>query len=76
MATSTSLPGTGPAPPLPDDDAYARALDELEDLFLAKTGTPEARRFDELAQLIEDFEARQRHFLLGARARRDSRTGT
>jgi antitoxin component HigA of HigAB toxin-antitoxin module len=64
------------AAPLRDDHDYARALDDLEDLFLSEAGTPEARRFDELVQLIEDYEARQHLFLLGARVRRDSRTGT
>lgn len=64
------------AAPLRDDHDYARALDELEDLFLSESGTPEAQRFDELVQLIEDYEARQQVFLLGARTRRDTRTGT
>ena len=43
---------------LPDDAAYAAALDELEDLMLADPDTPAGRRFDELVALIEDYEAR------------------
>lgn len=37
--------------------AYAAALDELEDLMLADPGTPGGHRFDELADLIEEYEA-------------------
>ena len=37
--------------------AYAAALDELEDLMLADPGTPGGRRFDELVDLIEEYEA-------------------
>jgi antitoxin component HigA of HigAB toxin-antitoxin module len=61
------------AAPLADEQAYAKALDELEDLFLAESGTPEARRFDVLVDLIEQYEARQRVYLLGTRHRRDAR---
>jgi len=44
---------------LPDDAAYATALDELEDLMLADPDTPGGRRFDELVVLIEEYEARR-----------------
>jgi antitoxin component HigA of HigAB toxin-antitoxin module len=63
------------AAPLANEQEYAKALDELEDLFLAESGTSEARRFDELVDLIEQYEARQRLYLLGTRHRRDTRTG-
>jgi antitoxin component HigA of HigAB toxin-antitoxin module len=63
-------------PSLRDDRDYARALDELEELFLSEAGTPEGRRFDELVRLIEDYEARERFALLGARAQGDAQTGT
>jgi len=39
--------------------AYAAALDELEDLMLADPGTPGGRRFDELVDLIEEYEAQR-----------------
>jgi len=42
-----------------DDTQYCAALDELEDLMLADPGTPAGRRFDELVQLIENYEARR-----------------
>jgi HTH-type transcriptional regulator/antitoxin HigA len=42
-----------------DDQQYCVALDELEDLMLADPGTPGGRRFDELVELIEDYEARR-----------------
>jgi antitoxin component HigA of HigAB toxin-antitoxin module len=42
-----------------DDAQYAAALDELEDLMLAEPGSAGARRFDELATLIEEYEARR-----------------
>lgn len=61
---------------LRDDRDYARALDELEDLFLSESGTPEAQRFDELVRVIEAYEAQEQLFLLGARARRVAETGT
>jgi HTH-type transcriptional regulator/antitoxin HigA len=50
---------------LPDDAAYAAALDELEDLMLADPDTPGGRRFDELVVLIEEFEARRDGYDLG-----------
>jgi antitoxin component HigA of HigAB toxin-antitoxin module len=42
-----------------DDSQYCAALDELEDLMLADSGTPAGRRFDELVRLIEDYEVRR-----------------
>ncbi len=42
-----------------DDAGYAAALDELEDLMLAEPGSPGARRFEELATMIEEYEARR-----------------
>ncbi len=39
--------------------AYAAALDELEDLMLADPGTPGGRRFEELVDLIEEYEAQR-----------------
>ena len=56
-------------PTLPDQAAYAAALDELEDLMLADPGTPADRRFDELVVLIEEYEARRDGYDL-ARMRR------
>lgn len=44
---------------LRDEADYVAALDELEDLMLADPGTPAGRRFDELAALIEEYEARR-----------------
>lgn len=44
---------------LQDDDAYAAACDELDDLMLADPGTPAGRRYDELAALIDDYETRR-----------------
>lgn len=43
---------------LRDETAYAAACDELDDLMLADPGTPAGRRYDELAALIGDYEAR------------------
>lgn len=62
------------AAPLTNDTEYAMALDELEDLLLSESGTPEAKRFDELVHLIEQYEADQHICLLGERRRRGSRT--
>lgn len=44
---------------LASEAAYAAALDELEDLMLADPGTPGGRRFDELVDLIEEYEAQR-----------------
>lgn len=44
---------------LRDEAAYAAACDELDDLMLADPGTPAGRRFDELAALIDAYEARR-----------------
>ena len=44
---------------LEDERAYRAALDELEGLMLAEPGTPGGTRFDELARLIEEYEARR-----------------
>ncbi len=44
---------------LNSEAAYAAALDELEDLMLADPGTPGGRRFDELVDLIEEYEAQR-----------------
>ena len=55
---------------LRDEAAYAAALDELEDLMLADPGTPGGRRFDELAVLIEDYEARRDGYDLARMRRR------
>jgi HTH-type transcriptional regulator/antitoxin HigA len=44
---------------LTSEAAYAAALDELEDLMLADPGTPGGRRFDELVDLIEEYEAQR-----------------
>ncbi|HEY3179027.1 MAG TPA: hypothetical protein VGL25_09120 [Casimicrobiaceae bacterium] len=38
------------------DEDYFAALDELEGLMTADPDTPEGRRFDELATLIDDYE--------------------
>jgi HTH-type transcriptional regulator/antitoxin HigA len=39
-----------------NDDDYCAALDELEGLMTADPDTPQGRRFDELAALIDDYE--------------------
>ncbi len=39
--------------------AYRVALNELEELMATDPDTPAGRRFDELAALIEEYEARQ-----------------
>ncbi len=44
---------------LTSEAAYAAAIDELEDLMLADPGTPGGRRFDELVDLIEEYEAQR-----------------
>lgn len=44
---------------LDTEAAYVAALDELEDLMLADPGTPGGHRFDELVELIEEYEARR-----------------
>ena len=44
---------------LDDEAAYLAALDELEELMATDPDTPAGRRFDELAALIEDYEARE-----------------
>ena len=62
----TALPDP---PSLADEAAYAAALDELDDLMLAESGTPGGRRFDELTVLIEEYEARRDGYDL-ARMRR------
>ena len=54
---------------LPDEAAYVAALEELDDLMLAEPDTPAGRRFDELAVLIEEYEARRDGYDL-ARMRR------
>jgi len=41
---------------LSTDEDYCAALDELEDLMAADPDTPQGRRFDELAGLIEAYE--------------------
>ena len=39
-----------------NDDDYCAALSELEGLMAADPDTPQGRRFDELAALIDDYE--------------------
>ncbi len=39
-----------------NDDDYCAALRELEGLMAADPDTPQGRRFDELAALIDDYE--------------------
>jgi HTH-type transcriptional regulator/antitoxin HigA len=41
---------------LSTDEDYCAALDELEDLMTADPDTPQGRRFDELAVLIDEYE--------------------
>ncbi len=47
-------------PRLDNEAAYLAALDELDLLMATDPDTPAGRRFDELVDLIEDYEARQR----------------
>ena len=39
-----------------NDHEYCAALEELEGLMTADLDTPQGRRFDELAALIDDYE--------------------
>jgi hypothetical protein len=43
---------------LETETEYFAAQNELEDLMATDPDTPAGRRFDELAELIEDYEAR------------------
>jgi len=43
---------------LDTEAAYLAALDELEELMATDPDTPAGRRFDELVELIEEYEAR------------------
>ena len=43
---------------LDSEAAYLAALDELEELMVTDPGTPAGRRFDELVELIDEYEAR------------------
>ena len=43
---------------LDSEAAYLAALDELEELMVTAPGTPAGRRFDELVELIDEYEAR------------------
>jgi hypothetical protein len=47
-------------PRLDNEAAYLAALDELDKLMATDPDTPAGRRFDELVDLIEDYEARRR----------------
>ena len=44
--------------PIRTDDDHARALTEIEALWDAETGTPEADRMEVLAVPVEDYESR------------------
>ncbi len=44
---------------LPDANAYAAALDELDALLFCDPGSPGGRRLDEIVALIEEYEARR-----------------
>jgi antitoxin component HigA of HigAB toxin-antitoxin module len=43
---------------LDSEAAYQAALDELEELMVTDPDTPAGRRFDELVELIDEYEAR------------------
>ena len=43
-----------------NDDDYCAAMNELEGLMAADPDTPQGRRFDELAALIDDYEGAHR----------------
>ena len=43
---------------LDNEAAYLAALDELEELMATDPDTPSGRRFDELVELIEEYETR------------------
>jgi len=43
---------------LDTEAAYLAALDELEELMATDPDTPAGRRFDELVELIEEYETR------------------
>lgn len=42
------------------DEQYKRALAEIDNIWDAKSGTPEAARFEELATLVEAYE--EKHY--------------
>ncbi len=44
--------------PIRTDEDHARALAEIEALWDAETGTPQADRLEVLAILVEDYESR------------------
>lgn len=44
---------------LPDDAAYAAARREMEEVLRDGPGAASGLRFDELARLVEDYEARR-----------------
>lgn len=43
-------------PPLTNEQEHAAALDRIELLLEAEPGTPEGNEFDELVQLIKEYE--------------------
>jgi len=59
---------------LSDEHAYAAAIEELDSLAFSEAGTPPARRFEELVQLIEEFDARRHGYLLLPRTHRAAYT--
>ena len=61
MDSMLRMPARGAAT-LRSEADYERALEEMESLFLSESGSPEALRFDQLAQMIEAYEARQSLF--------------
>ena len=59
---------------LSDERAYAAAVEELDSLAFSEAGTPPARRFEELVQLIEEYDARRHGYLLLPRSHRAAYT--
>jgi hypothetical protein len=51
---------------LADEAAYVKALDEIDDLMLAKPGTAAGRRFEELSRMIDEYEAARDGYDLAA----------
>ncbi len=53
------MPHLALLPALPDDAAYAAAVRERDALLRADAGAAAGVPFDDLARLIEDYEARR-----------------
>ncbi len=59
---------------LHDERSYAAAIEELDALAFSESGTPPGNRFEELVQLIEEYDARRHGYLLLPRSHRAAYT--